>query len=481
MGPCDTVQFLFTTPATFVTGANSIIAYTTLPNGTTDSKTANDSIKLNICTSMSGAYTINPTGTGTRNYTSFTNAVSALACGGVSGPVVFSVAGATYTEQVSVPPINGTSATNTVLFDGGLGNIATRVITFPTTASQLAVVQFNNSNYITFRNLTIRSTGTTAGWVAHYLDGTNNRISNCRIDINGSGSTGSNLNPVVINGSPTTISTQSAISNNTLDSCVVEAGYYNVYIAMSTLTNTVNIFRNNLNNSYQYCVFGGGNHSPRILYNTINLRMAITSGYGIYFQNCNNTQGNFMDISGNKVLNAGLYAIYLTSCSKSGSDFNILSNNMLGGFRYPSGTYGMFLNSASRFLVYHNSIDLSVPAGSTGTNNAIFIQNGSGNEVVNNHLMISCPNALNAAPLSITPATAANVVNYNNYFNLSSDNMISIAGTFFTKFAYKIAWPSGGGVNSFNFNPQFKSSTDLHSTNTCNFGLNVSAIIPFQC
>jgi hypothetical protein len=65
---------------------------------------------------LSGNYTIDPQGSGSRNYTSFKAATDALKAG-VSGPVVFSVASTTFKEGVSITSaIKGASAVNTVTF-----------------------------------------------------------------------------------------------------------------------------------------------------------------------------------------------------------------------------------------------------------------------------------------------------------------------------------------------------------------------------
>ncbi len=480
LATCDTAHVTFNTQYNFSTGANYIETYTTSPNGNTDSKRSNDSIKTSICTAMSGLYTINASGSGSTNYTSFKNAVDALICAGVSGPVTFSVAAGTYNERVVVPPINGTSTTNTIVFDGGNGNAGSRIITFATTSTALQVLQLKACNNITFRNLTIRSTSTSTAWVAHFLDGVNNRINNCVIDMTGTAttSTSSAFTAVVMNGSNSTISTQSFFGNNNiLDSNTISFGYYNVYVAMNALTNTFITRNNTLNNSYLYGYFSNGNYSPIVSGNTLNLRTTTTSNYGIYFQNCNNTQGNFMTINANRIINAGIYGIYLTSCSKSGTDYNIISNNMVGNFRHTAGPAGIFLTSASRNLIYHNSIDLSSATLNTSNNAAIFIQNGSANEVRNNHLMVSNTTALNAYPLWITPTSAVAAVDYNNYFNLSSSYVLNLANNLITINSYKNAYPAGGGVNSSSVNPLFVSSTDLHSTNTCFTGQNLSSII----
>ena len=71
------------------------------------------------CTSsaqLSGSYTIDPSGSGPKNYTTFSLATAAILGGGVSGPVVFNVASTTFKEAVNVYPATGMSATNTVTF-----------------------------------------------------------------------------------------------------------------------------------------------------------------------------------------------------------------------------------------------------------------------------------------------------------------------------------------------------------------------------
>jgi len=64
---------------------------------------------------LTGAYTLDPNGSGTRNYKTFAAAATALGSG-VSGPVVFSVASTTFNEAVSMPMVTGASSTNTITF-----------------------------------------------------------------------------------------------------------------------------------------------------------------------------------------------------------------------------------------------------------------------------------------------------------------------------------------------------------------------------
>ena len=59
---------------------------------------------------LSGKYTIDPKGTGTRNFIKLIDASVALVKNGVNGPVTFTVADGTYTSTWYHGPISGTSA-----------------------------------------------------------------------------------------------------------------------------------------------------------------------------------------------------------------------------------------------------------------------------------------------------------------------------------------------------------------------------------
>ena len=71
---------------------------------------------------LSGNYTIDPAGSGPTNYTTFAAATAALSSG-VSGPVVFTATSTTFKETVTVNPVTGASASNTVTFQA-VGNPA---------------------------------------------------------------------------------------------------------------------------------------------------------------------------------------------------------------------------------------------------------------------------------------------------------------------------------------------------------------------
>jgi hypothetical protein len=120
------------TSYTNITGATNF-SYTTPPitspmyyrcallHATTSTQSATTSAVI-VNTGMSGAYTINPSGSGLTNFTNFAAAINAMNTFGICGPVTFTVSNGTYPGRVVIPQVLGASATNTVTFDGGSGN-----------------------------------------------------------------------------------------------------------------------------------------------------------------------------------------------------------------------------------------------------------------------------------------------------------------------------------------------------------------------
>lgn len=475
----DSVSYTFTATATF-TGCNILRCYTTLSGET---YTANDTTTRNIGASIAGVYTIDPSVVGATNFTSFTNAVAFLNCGLVTGPVTFQVAAATYNEQVSIPStIMGVSSTNTITFDGGSGNAATRILSFATGASGSGlshVLRFNNCSFITFRNMTIRSSGTSEAWTVHFMNGTNNRIVNCIVDMTGNGTTSASTNysSIVINGSTTSRTTSSTIANNhRVDSCTINFGYYGIFTALNNGALT-NFFTNN---TFANVYFSGGwfqnPQTVKFNRNTINTRTTITNTWPIYFTSANPSGSNFNEVNGNTIVRTGIYGIYFINTQGGTSNQGQCYNNFINGMASTSPTVGIFLNSASNWNLYHNTVNHDINSTS-GPNYGMQIQNGSNNDVRNNILSTTIPTAVNWTPLFITPSGAASGVNSNNYWNPSSANLVNIGGVNYTASNFAAAYPSGGGLNSINRNPFYVSSSNIHVTSVCNNGENLGIAV----
>ncbi len=131
---------------------------------------------------LSGTYTIDPAGTGTSNYASFSAAVTALTTSGVSGPVTFNVTQGTYTEQVTINAITGTSATNKITFKSATTNTLPVNVTFAgaTATTNNWTLRLNGVNNLEFDG--IKFSNTSANFTVNVnLNGTTSNISflNC--------------------------------------------------------------------------------------------------------------------------------------------------------------------------------------------------------------------------------------------------------------------------------------------------------------
>jgi len=97
------------------------------------------------------------------DYANFTDAVAALTTEGISAPVNFQVKAGTYTEQVTLGPISGTNAANTITFEPITGDADTVYLEYTATGSadNWVVKLDDGAQYITITGLNIQATGTT--------------------------------------------------------------------------------------------------------------------------------------------------------------------------------------------------------------------------------------------------------------------------------------------------------------------------------
>ncbi len=493
MNPCDTLQITFNSTSgpgatdqrlTVASGLHYLKAFTASPNGNTDNDKTNDTTGFTTCTGgISGLnFTINPSAAASAsNFISFTSAITAITgCGGISGPVKFTVAAGTYTEQIDLTGISGLSATNTLTFDGGTGNAATRILQASGTSTLPYTIRINNLNYISIKNLTIRGNGANA-WPVHILAGTSattDTIKNCIIDF-GSTSVASfnstNYMGIVLNGNATSYSTVGTFSNIVIDSNTIGGGYANIMVyANNTSSTGGNQFTGNTcNNAYQYGVFLQGINGGTFDRNTINMNTNLASSTGLYLNSANALAStNAWSIQRNKITNAGLYGIYLGSTAANASSRGKMYNNLIGGgFRSTSLNGIYFASSAYNWDIFHNTVNLDFAATSTSSA-CIFLGNccttgATTLDVRNNIFAVTAassaavafymPNGYNYAVIGTSS------INYNLFYINGANSGTTYgynAGTLLT--ASTVLGNSSYNTNSIIGNPFLYSNTDLH-------------------
>lgn len=437
----------------FVSGNSyTIKVWTTLPNGIVDPNPSPDTVLVSVCTAMAGTYTV---GGVTPDFATINDAVDALSCSGVSGPVVIRLqpGSGPFNEQVTIPFIAGTSAINTVRFTGGtaMETIANSI----TTTADRHVIKLNGADFIILDSLTIINTGVTFGYGIHLTNSAdNNVISNNHITVN-SISTSANFSGITISGA-TVASNGNHGDNNLIINNHVTGGYYGITARglSTTVYDVGNRFLNNtILDSYYYGLYCYYQDTVVAENNEIIIRSTgSTAAYGAYFYYADrfSFQNNSIQQSGGN----GFYTIYGNYQGGTGTSRAKIINNMIGGGYRGTTPYGIYLANNSRNIdIYNNSVSVD-----NGNGRALYITSGSGNNVLNN----SFANFGSSTGYAAYVTSAANIaqMDYNNYFSDGSSNFVYIAGAY-TPSTYIGA--AGFNTNSVDGNPNYADiATDLH-------------------
>ncbi|MFY8021089.1 MAG: beta strand repeat-containing protein, partial [Bacteroidia bacterium] len=475
---------------TFPSTPTIIKAWTSLPNAVIDTMRNNDSVTVTKQPSIQGNFTIDPAGSGATNFTSFTDAVNALSVAGVCGPVTFTVAPGTYTNQVIIGDIAGASAINTITFDGV--NPTNRILSV--SAASSAVVLMNNSKFITFKNFTVTNTNTAnCAGIAMVGSVKNIKIINNRVNVPIQTGTSSLGYGIIATGTAGGIGASAMNGDSILiDSNIVTGGGYSITVyGMSNVNSNKGIVITNntvLNSNYMggYIAY---NYNPVIVRNNkFNMNGFQYGYYGLYFYyNQSNNTSISHEIIGNTINGFGGYGIYLyyplqtTTAAKVKCHSNILTSSLGGS--YP-GLYGIYLyqyNTACNAEIYHNTVSMN--GTGTSTTYSCFYNTGSTNTLVKNNIFAVYSGSYTPMYLATNPS--GNVVNYNIYYNATnptSGNLL-YRGTFYNPTNFLSA--TAGGDSSINTSPSFFSRVplpgNLHLIDGCNgYGVDLRAFVPFD-
>ena len=312
---------------------------------------------------LNGNYTI---GTG-GSYTTFDAAINALTSSGVSGPVTFTVYAGSHTGPFTIPAIAGASPTNTITFDGGTGNAATRVLTYSTPSQYNFVLKLDGADYLRFKNLTIRATGSTYGYGVLFTNQANyNHFIACSIEAS---PTSTNTYSIAMLASSTTsYSSYGNWANHTLvEDCDISGGTYAVRFNGSSSSSTTiglnnQFIGNRVTGFNSYGMYFYYQPALQVKYNTIRNRTTSTgSNYGIYSYYANEGAqivGNDIQVTYNP-----LRSLYHNYARSSTSIRGLVANNMLV-CTSTSTNYGLYVSYPRYTDVVYNSLNMM--GGSTG-------------------------------------------------------------------------------------------------------------------
>lgn len=436
-----TVDMGLSKQAVFAEGNNLLSVFTSLPNGVLDDDKTNDTVTTLRIGSLSGVYTINPSGTGPANFTTFAGALTALKELGVGGPVIFNVAAARYNEQVAIKRIEGVSRFNTITFNG-VDSSNTIITDSGLTAPY--VVSIDSSNHITLNNLKIIATNTTSGKAAISIYGASFPADSITIN---------RCNLVIAYQQANTFGIEIRSPQHqsiSVNNCSISGGYYGIANQQASITKCFNnVYTGNTIRSI-LCI-SLLNHDRPVIRNNKFIQQNATSNPVI------NLQGNIrIDLSGNTIIGQNGFGVGIYGTIADSSESNFIYNNMILCGKMDNRAYtGIIINSAY-CNVFNNS--LRVITNTSGC----AIQIGLSNlKLINNNLVVIPDTTVikQLPPIIRGSATLIKECDYNNYYGSLAFNTSSFS-------AFKGSLYSGSDLHSLNIDPHFISETDLHTPST---------------
>jgi hypothetical protein len=417
----------FVAPYNFT--ANATITATILSvNGGADANASNNNAVKALCTQMSGAYTINAlAAASSTNFQSFTAFANQINCGGISGPVIVTVAAASgpYNEQIQLGQIIGSSSVNTITINGN----GQTLIFNSTSPSFPSTLELNGTDYLTVDNLLVEGTGPTYALACHLWNQANsNTFNNCTFTVPAGTALGTHV-PFSLSGSQTSATVNgdcgnlNTVSNSTLNN---GANGYNLYGGSTAGVTTGNKVLNCLIKDFNVNgIISFNNTSAEFTGNTIERPTRVGPSSipkGVILaagtQSATVSYNKIRNLFGGAVGTSQAYGIQTTVNPAVGFENRII-NNLIYQFVSNNQIYGIDINVGGNARIFHNTIifdDLTSTA--TQQTYGIFVgASGSACEVKNNNIYINRSGNGTKQCLSFSSGLAA--CDHNNLFNSS--------------------------------------------------------------
>ncbi|RAK68077.1 beta strand repeat-containing protein [Hymenobacter edaphi] len=491
VAPGATQALSFTTQATLLAGANTLVITASLPNGNADTNPANNTLTQTVYTGMSGTFTINKNAaTGGTNFASFADAATALNMAGISGSVRINVLNGPYTEQFVLGEVAGVSATDTILIDGGANK---QTLSYTGTSAQPAAVQLNGTDYVTLRNLTIDvAAGATYGIGVHLVGQANhNRVANCVV-LGTTAATSSTANAAIAASGSITSGTSAGDANHLrIENNVLSGGYHCVILTGNATTNSVGVrvTGNEIRDFYYYGLDVENADGARLIGNDIHrsTRATVSLFYGIY--QTGNTAAAVernrihSPFGGNAASTSTAYGIYSTTNDAPVGAENDVVNNLVYDFNGAGIEYGIYNSGSDNARYYHNIVSLNNTAATSTSASYGFYQltAATGIEFLNNIVSVTRGGTGSRYALYFSTTGSGIASNYNDLHIGTGNNFYT--GRYGTT-NYALLTPDWKGANanaydqnSLQVNPQFPSTTNLVPAATQLIGVGSTATL----
>ncbi|OQP52613.1 hypothetical protein A4H97_25150 [Niastella yeongjuensis] len=434
-------------------------------------------------------YTINNAQpTAGNNFNSYNDALNAIRCG-ISGPVVFDVAAGSgpYNEQLIIPQISGTSATNTVTFKGN----GTTLTYLSTSSDERAVVKLNGTRYFIFDNIKIvpqAATGSQYGVGVQLLnDADHNTVKNCTITGNTTNTSTSFIrNQAGIVISPLKdnytdiFSGPSYCDSNTITGNTIIGGQYGITCTSApTLLTQGNVITNNIiKDAWAYSIYIANTKNTLIEGNDMSRPTRTTSNSSWYGVASWATEKSVL-ISKNKVHNpmdaqltgtTNSYGLYNDENDATLAEPVIVSNNLIYNFNGAGPQIGIYNFSSDSVQYYHNTISLEDATATTTQKTQGFYNSGAalGILIKNNNIVIKRGGAGPKHCIYINTAATTFTTNFNNLYDASTAGTRNFTAFYNAKdYATLALWQVlNKDTNSISMNPVFQNPAGIDFTPT---------------
>ena len=378
---------------------------------------------------MAGVYTIDPAGSGPRNFVSFSSAASNLDQFGVSADVTFNVASSTFNEQIVLPEIPTASANKRISF---VGNGQTNTII--TWSGNFGTITFNGGDYYTLRDLTVRNTGTSNACALFFTNNANyNIVENCSLGV--AITTSSSVYNIVFSSAMSFTGNGTHGNYNKFNNNTIDGGYAGVRMQGTNSTSVTtgylwgNEFVNNLfrqQNYYGiYCYYSAETVIENNRFLAYASRNANSRLFDYYYNVKSRVQGNFIE--------PHYFGIYIYGENTAArTERSIFANNVITNFTLATNQVGVFSAYSYNTDIVNNSIWLDGSTASSYTNGcAITIQYPYVVSVKNN--IIHSTNG-NLAIGILSNSTSYTVDVDFNIYNCSPTSTMFYFNSYFTSF-----------------------------------------------
>ena len=447
----------------FFTGQNADLEFwTILPNSQSDERTSNDTLRTYLCQGLTGNYTL---GTPTSDFPTFAEAIATLYQCGVVGPVTFNIQPGVYSGQqlALLGNIPGSSAVNTVIFDGG----SPAQVTLTHNGSGIlkaATVLLSEVQYITVQNMTINTTAASGfrGHAVHLINqaDNNNIIGNV---INATWFAAINdIIGIAVSSSLSDDFAEGISANNLrIEDNIINGGEMSIHIeggtAVQGVIRNISIINNQLTGFDDYGIYADEIDTLEIVGNTITSLTGSTIAAGMYLFDL-----VYFNIERNAIHTLD-YGIYLSNTNNPsfGARAKVV-NNMVTS-QTDDALYATTIGTTDFF---HNTF-ASRTVSTSGANGAYILSPISGTLDFRNNIFFTSSTSTTSYAFQMSVNTAQLDMDNNLFFSNAPNNIIRYGTTNYTFANWRTNNVYSYDQNSLSVNPLFVnlSTGDLHIQN----------------